>query len=153
MDRIFMKKRAMNNLATVFMVVALLFVGHTGASALVLCVGLDGHVDVEASSADVCTTQGAAVKAGDRGHDPRCLGKERDDHCGSCVDFPIVVGGMDRCHPMAQVSKTNVQAPVITLAILPDSILASSDAAGFVRLAPMPTPFSLLSTRAVSLRI
>jgi hypothetical protein len=52
----------------------------TGAGNLVLCFGEDGHVSFELSSTGGCATTAEAV----------------GDHCGPCVDFPLLVGASDQ---------------------------------------------------------
>lgn len=87
-----------------------LFAGHGAAVAKVLCVGSDGHVQLERAVNGTCgssdrtrsksATVGQAIVSG-----------SGEDHCGPCVDIPIHVGQLDKCHPVVQVEKTNVEVP------------------------------------------
>ncbi len=61
---------------------------HQGGAAQVLCIGEDGHVEIESLRFDCCDDviesaprSGEQLEAPDNAH---------TDHCGVCIDFPIM---------------------------------------------------------------
>jgi hypothetical protein len=77
----------------VFLAVFLPGVGGLGES--VLCFGADGHVAVEAAvSPGACFSAPVSGDASAK-YPERELSRE-GDHCGPCVDFPVLVNEIDR---------------------------------------------------------
>jgi hypothetical protein len=65
---------------------------HQTAFAQVLCIGEDGHVEVEYASADCC---GDAGESSRRDCEPLFNTEDEDcrDRCGACVDVPLGTNG------------------------------------------------------------
>ena len=61
---------------------------HQGGAAQVLCIGEDGHVEVESPGFDCCASVEQSEPRGVPQFD--ASDESHTDHCGSCIDFPIV---------------------------------------------------------------
>ena len=70
----------------------ILLLAFSNSQAVVLCIGEDGHITIEAASSNCCTNAPVGTsKAGatifvDDSH-------SANDECGSCVDIPLFGGG------------------------------------------------------------
>ena len=62
---------------------------YTNSSAIVLCIGQDGHVEIEITASDCCTDDHSDETA-KATENPGPSIKQND--CGSCVDIPISYG-------------------------------------------------------------
>ena len=133
---------------TVFLSVSLPGVGGLGES--VLCFGADGHVAVEAA-----VSPGACFSAPVSG-DAFAINPERElsregDHCGPCVDFPVLVNDIGRGVSPLVLHKTN-PAPIAggTPATLASSLMPGMPAgrihSGIRHDLPDPTSISLRNT-------
>jgi len=80
---------------TVFLAVFLPGVGGPGES--VVCFGADGHVAFEASApSGVCSSVSGRITPPLADSDPSLGVSSRQDHCGPCADFPVLVDGIGR---------------------------------------------------------
>lgn len=61
---------------------------HQGGAAQVLCIGEDGHVEVESLAVDCCENVDVSGPRGDQQLD--APDEAHTDHCGVCIDFPII---------------------------------------------------------------
>lgn len=65
---------------------------HQATFAQVLCIGEDGHVEVELATDDCCGDN-AIPASGDRSAHVDCEDADCADHCGACLDVPIGTNG------------------------------------------------------------
>jgi len=96
----------------IFFASALLFASHAHSSVLALCVGDDGHVEVEILFDGNCATDLDQHSSGASDSTALNAPHEGQAHCGSCTDIPIGLGHTDSCSSLVQVSKTNHKVPV-----------------------------------------
>lgn len=108
---------------TALLAVPLLFVGHGEANAMVLCVGDDGHIEIEANSDGSCTSDTDSHRVGSFGNQEFCDSQHDGGHCGTCLDIPITFLGTDACHPIIRIAQTDFKVS------LPNTVLAQSAAA------------------------
>jgi hypothetical protein len=81
---------------TVFLAVSL--PGFSGLGESVLCFGADGHVAFEtAAPSGVCSSASGRTTPPLAGSDRSLDVSSRQDHCGPCVDFPVLVNDSGRC--------------------------------------------------------
>jgi hypothetical protein len=77
-----------------------------------LCVGSDGHIEVESGTDGNCASL-------EEIHSDSGMEKE---HCGSCFDFPIGKSSDDECHTYVPIAKQKVQRPsLITIPLIVQS--------------------------------
>ena len=108
-----------NNIVAALAAVAFLFMTHGDASALVLCIGSDGHMELESSLGGDCGPESTSDDTHAHERAEICVTSHDLSHCGECVDIPFVVVGFDHCHPVVQVVKTEVQPPSVSPTALP----------------------------------
>jgi hypothetical protein len=81
---------------TVFLTVSLPGFGGLGES--VLCFGADGHIAFEpAAPGGLCSSASGRTTPHPAGSDRSLDVSSRNDHCGPCVDFPVLVNDSGRC--------------------------------------------------------
>jgi hypothetical protein len=88
---------------------------------IVLCIGADGHVTFEKARNGRCGTAGLQPSAATRLHTAVTLA--RADHCGPCVDIPMLTGDTRQQSLPVLPSPMQSAVPVLTLApgVLPFS--------------------------------
>lgn len=84
--------RRVQSIVILVAAVVFLLVGAGQSGAIVLCRGVDGHVEVEVAAEGVCKSD--ADRASDRiPADGGSYAPEHgDEHCGPCVDLPLSIG-------------------------------------------------------------
>jgi len=65
---------------------------HHGGAAQVLCIGEDGHIEVE-SNGGSCCAETETSPTSDRGEWIGASDESAGDDCGACIDIPIVTPG------------------------------------------------------------
>ena len=103
-----------------------LFAGHAHANVLMLCVGADGHMEVESGADGNCASIELNHGASDE-----------DEHCGSCLDIPLDAGSDDDCYSYTSVAQQKVQKPS------PSVISLTLQSSEFLRSIPIAQPKSL----------
>jgi len=79
----------MRTLTTWIACLACFLTGLGGATGAVLCIGADGHLELEAPDHDCCCETGEADHH-DRGGDQEAFAPH-DDHCTDCLDLDIPI--------------------------------------------------------------
>jgi hypothetical protein len=91
---------------TIFLAVTLPGFGGLGES--VLCFGADGHVAFEtAAPGGVCFSASGRIRTSLADSDLRLGVSSRQDHCGPCVDFRVLVNDIGRGFSPMVFHKTN----------------------------------------------
>ena len=120
---------------TVFTLVAFCVAGvSNGGAAQVLCIGQDGHVEVEASGVGCCTDSAESAPA-DRSVGFDATHHTDVDHCGACIDIPLMASSQ------RVVESSSVKRPAIAIEV---ANLAFTDHVG--------GPVALFSRASHSLR-
>lgn len=141
---------------------AALVVAITGIGALhaphangrVLCVGEDGHIEIEVGFEGSCTSDDGLVQSRrSQGHSAVRIESTSDvlDHCGECSDVPVRdYEEFQSVGPRVQsLNETKGSLSQVALTgLVPDSMLSSRP----VEYSVQPSPFSLALKRSVSLQ-
>ena len=107
---------------TVFLAVFPLGFGGLGES--VLCFGADGHVGIEtAAPGGACSSASGRTTPPLAGSDRSLDASPRQDHCGPCLDFPVLVNDSGRCVSPLVFHKAN---PVPFAGGMPATLAGSS---------------------------
>jgi hypothetical protein len=75
-----------------------LALGLGGPVEAFLCIGQDGHVDIEFGPADCCGPKPAETTKDTCPIDGDACQIDQDQLCGDCVDIPLLIAGQD--HPV-----------------------------------------------------
>lgn len=129
------------------------FTSHGLSSSMVLCVGSDGHVEVEVASSGCCASEAEWNGSSESEHDVVTAVEYDEDHCGQCVDFPVGMGHGDNCHPALQVQKIELMPPVSTSSLTFVDSAPSKYATHPVGSSETLVASTALCLRSVSLRI
>ncbi len=86
---------------TIVVLIAFCAVGiHQGGAAQVLCIGADGHIEVETSGIDCCK-EAAKSQSPDRNDRIVCSRDVETDDCGACIDIPLMTTGRVAIEPVS----------------------------------------------------
>jgi hypothetical protein len=146
-----MKHSLTHYITTIILSTFLLFSGHAHSSVLALCVGVDGHVELEFAIGGDCATD-----VDDHAESVEELHSQPEadlDHCGSCVDIPINLGHADTCEPVVTVSKRSLDMPVSNTILVTLDTVDTHYVSHRMILSPDILPVALACKRTVSLLI
>lgn len=148
-----MKIKKLHIIAIFLTSAMLLFGSHAHSSVLALCVGDDGHVEVEIFFDGNCATDFEEHSSNTLDIVTLNTPHESQSHCGSCTDIPIGLGHTDSCNSRIQISKTIAKVPVAKAILAPFNTHDSQPT--FCRNKPKPDilPLTITSLRTVSLLI
>ena len=115
------------------------------SEALVLCIGQDGHVAIEASDSRCCghLPWDSSIEV----HVLRACGPSaQNDDCGACLDIPISSGAADAFRASNGVRlELSACAPAVSLRVACDSLLGSHLDLKFPSLlSDLPPPRSII---------
>ncbi len=68
-----------------------LFVVGNSAQGVVLCVGADGHIEIESAFHECCDDL-VRFQLTERNRFSSQVDHEKGEHCGPCIDIPISIG-------------------------------------------------------------
>lgn len=117
-------------------------------STFVLCVGRDGHVELESAINDRCVTDGQSTALGLDG-----LNLESEDGCGDCSDIPLLVSlTQTSSHKTLAFSDTGPDRAGVIVPIQTDLFFAGVMNKPMRLLSPK-SPSNLASLRSVRLLV
>ena len=110
-----MKIKTLHTLSTYLCIALLFFASHAHSSVMALCVGADGHVEMEVIVDGECSTDiepHSSVQS-----DVASLISPIDEqaHCGPCTDIPLELGHADACNPVVQLTKVKISMPTLAV--------------------------------------
>ncbi len=140
------RKRRIRTSAIWISLLIYVLAGVVGAEAMVLCIGTNGHIAIEALSGGLCS-ESQDVSNGTASPSTINSPSPSQDHCGPCVDFPILTG--DGQPYLASVQYASAQNLSGLHAISESPTVIFSDIAT-INLLPVPPPSA--DTRLTSLR-
>ena len=120
---------------------------------MVLCIGADGHVEVEAGHGGRCTSFLGVTPREASDFLPVYEVETTQDHCGQCLDLPIFISSSDGQYflPIQQIEPQS-SLGVIT-ALISQSLCATITTENFVSYSPPLINPTLASLRTVTLLI
>ena len=94
-----------------------LLVGFGVTNSFILCIGEDGHVTVETAINDCCGLHPVvSSQTANQSHTENAISSadhpSDEDHCGSCVDMPLVTGEFRYCPDTTKVPPIQKQVTI-----------------------------------------
>lgn len=96
---------------------AVLYTGVSGFCAVVLCKGDNGHVQIEAATRGVCTSDEKRTSERSTSTEAVLTASRRGDHCGPCVDIPLKIGAGRKSSSLLGATRTEITVAVVTTAL------------------------------------
>jgi len=93
-----------------------LFVAGNSAHGVVLCIGVDGHIEIESAFRECCDDL-VRFQLTERNRLSCQSDHEKDKHCGPCIDIPISIGLAKITHVSKQLNST-FPAPATNVIVL-----------------------------------
>ena len=116
-----------------------------GIPDLVLCIGKDGHIELE-------TTLGQDCEGHEEEHTSLLLVAESESHCGDCSDIPLFSAASRSCSQKIGAGSGNITLFTARVSAFPASIIPAST--GACRLsAPPASPPAMAAIRSVRLLV
>lgn len=81
------------------------FIAQGPIQDMVVCIGADGHIEVEAASEGVCASDSGKTSTEIHSLSTKV---EDDDHCGPCVDIPFSIGNADHQNLLASLKTSHL---------------------------------------------
>jgi hypothetical protein len=93
--------RKIVHLALLALISVSTFFSSPGFTGLVLCLGNDGHFELESSINGKCGTSAASA------HGPSLIAADEESHCGSCTDVSFLAMEEDLLRPAQEIAFSN----------------------------------------------
>ena len=140
----------MKRTVSLFLVFVYSVASLVGTHGLVLCYGADGHVEVEVAVNGGCGPFSITSDPGDfNGNLANALG----EHCGPCVDVPIVFSNYDVSRHLAEIKASKASSDFVCLASQLSAWKIQAITPSLSPKQPSHPSFSLESLRTVVLLI